>query len=161
MIPVTVKGITLDANNNPVLILEEINGNRILPIWIGPVEATAISYALQKQKAHRPLTLDLIKRIIKGLGAKVLKVVITEIKNTTYYANMMLETNGKVVLIDARPSDSVAIAVHMNVPIYVAKEVMDSQSQRFEKETKGEKSEDIIKKKITGIEPEDFGNYKL
>ncbi len=159
MIPVTVKGITLDTNNNPVLLLEEINGRRILPIWIGPVEATAISYALQKQKTQRPLTLDLIKRIIEGLGAKVIKVVITQIKDNTYYANMILEIDSKIVLIDARPSDSVAVAIHTNAPIYVSEEVMNSQSQVLDFPEKDETDE--LKKRIQNIDPENFGDYEL
>lgn len=159
MIQVFVKGIAMDHRDNPVVLLQEVDGEKVLPIWIGPVEAAAIIYAIQKVPYHRPLTLDLIKLIIEGLNGKLSRTVITKIEGNTYYANLILEKNGEMTSIDARPSDSIAIALYTNAPIYVSEEIMNFYGRTFEgwKESKIEE----IKKRLKEIEPRDFKDFKL
>jgi|YelNatPaOPRAMG01_1025707.scaffolds.fasta_scaffold00039_106 bifunctional DNase/RNase len=160
MIEVKVLTVYYDeANKSPVVLLKEIDGNRVLPIFIGYAEAAAISYALDKIQFVRPLTLDLMKRIIESLNYSVKKVVITKILENTFYAEVILESDGKYVAIDARPSDSIGLALRTNAPIYVAEEVMDvcgtiiseSDEERLER----------IRESIKRQRPEDLGNFQI
>uniref|UniRef100_A0A7V3ZW38 Bifunctional nuclease family protein n=1 Tax=candidate division WOR-3 bacterium TaxID=2052148 RepID=A0A7V3ZW38_UNCW3 len=159
---IEVKVLTVyydDANKSPVVLLKEIEGNRVLPIFIGYAEAAAISYALDKVQFVRPLTLDLMKRIIESLNYSVKKVVITKILDNTFYAEVILEGDGKYVAVDARPSDSIGLALRTNAPIYVAEEVMDvcgtiiseSDEERLER----------IRESIKRQRPEDLGNFQI
>lgn len=159
MVEVELQGVSLDANNAPVILLRELEGNRVLPIWVGPIEASAITYAVRSQPFERPLTLDIIKRIIQSLGAKVERVVITQIKGNTYYATLMLSRNGEVVSIDARPSDSVAIAIHTRAPIFASDELMEAQGKELDEDEKARLEE--LKEKLRGTDPEQFGDFKL
>ncbi|MEO0078070.1 MAG: bifunctional nuclease family protein, partial [candidate division WOR-3 bacterium] len=130
MIEVRVEGLLLDnVNNSPVVLLREIDGDRVLPIFIGPLEASAIAYALEKTQFPRPLTLDLMRRIVASLNGRLCRVIITKIEHDTFFAELIVECGDRVVSIDARPSDSVGLALRAEVPIYVAEEVMDKAGQ--------------------------------
>jgi len=115
-----------EQNKGPVVLLKDMNSDYVLPIWIGEPEAMAIVAALEHYEFKRPLTHDLMKEIIDSLDAKVLHVLISEIKDSTFYARIMLECNGSVAEIDARPSDSIALALRTGSPIYVAREVFEA-----------------------------------
>lgn len=160
MIEVKVWTVYYDeANKSPVVLLKEIDGKRVLPIFIGYAEATAISYILDKIQFQRPLTLDLMKRIIDSLNYVVKKVLITKIMNNTFYAEVILESDGKYVAIDARPSDSIGLALRTKAPIYVAEDVMnvcatiisESDEERLERIREG------LKKR----RPEDLGDFQI
>lgn len=127
VVEVEVYNIVQEQNlENYILILKEKEGSRFFPIWIGQFEAHAIYFALKNQKFERPLTHDLIKIILNALEVKIPMVVVNDVRDRTYFARIVLETeNGKVFTIDARPSDSIAIALRMNSKIYVAKKLMD------------------------------------
>ena len=152
-------GVSFDLNNAPVLLLREREGRRILPIWVGPIEASAITYAARRKPFERPLTLDVIKRIIETLGAKVERIIITGLKENTYYANLVLSREGEVISIDARPSDSVAIAVHLRAPIFVDAGLMEEQSREISEDE--ESKLDELKDQLRDIDPENFGNFRL
>lgn len=130
-IPVYVQSITLDPDSNsPVLLLQELNGSRTLPIWIGVMEATAIASELERLQFTRPMTHDLLVTFIKEMGIELLEVEITEMKNETFYAIITAKNGDLVSTIDARPSDAVAIALKTKAPIYVNEKVMQAISMK-------------------------------
>jgi hypothetical protein len=130
IIQVHVSRIVYDESvQTPIVILKENDGNRILPIWIGHAEASAIAYALEGVKVERPLTHDLIARIIVGVGANVEKIVINQLKENTFYARIILRMDSRIISIDARPSDSIAIALRTNAPIFVSRDVMEESAR--------------------------------
>lgn len=108
-----------------VVMLKEMNTDRYLPIFIGPFEADAITYELQEMPQTRPFTHDLMKSIIRELGGRVVHVLISELRNDVFYARLVIDVNGKLIDIDSRPSDAIAIAVRVKAPIFVAEQVMD------------------------------------
>jgi len=113
-----------EAIKTPVVILKEIGGDRILPIWIGQFEASAIAFALEGVDVERPLTHDLIKLILDGIGATVEKIVINDLRNNTFYARIILKVNQSLISVDARPSDSIALALRVKAPIYVVEDIL-------------------------------------
>ncbi|MCL4504474.1 MAG: bifunctional nuclease family protein [Chloroflexi bacterium] len=126
MVEVKIESIRVSLMSQyRVVILKDAESNRYLPIWIGPYEADAITIHLQDVQVPRPLTHDLVIKIIDELGAKVERVVVTDLKNDTFYAHVVMTINGKEVNIDARPSDAVAVAVRAGCPIYIEDEVME------------------------------------
>ncbi len=127
MIEVTIDSIRVSlVSPQRVVLLRELRGQRLLPIWIGPYEAEAIQYALHEVEVARPLTHDLLKNVFHALGARVLRVEVVKLQDNVFYGNIVAEVGGRVVNIDARPSDALALAVRTHVPILVAKEVMDA-----------------------------------
>lgn len=160
MVEVKVWKLAMDGRTDtPVVILREIGGQRILPIWIGLAEARAIAMELAGKRFQRPLTHDLIKTIIIGLDATVRKVVICELKDNTFYARIYLEKGDEVVGIDARPSDSIAIALRTKSPIYVAQQLFENQPASSE--LAEEDQSESLRKYLDDLSPEDFGNYPL
>ncbi|MCB0140282.1 MAG: bifunctional nuclease family protein [Caldilineaceae bacterium] len=126
MIEVTIDSIRVSLmSHHRIVVLKEQDGERLLPIWIGPFEADAITIQLQGMDAARPLTHDLLKSIIETLGAEVLHVLVTGLENQTFFAQIVIDLNGDTIEIDSRPSDAIALAVRTNSPIYVAEDVMD------------------------------------
>jgi uncharacterized protein len=123
---VRVRGVTVDPQaGSPVVLLEELRGERVLPIWVGIFEARAIAMEMENVAPPRPMTHDLIKNIIEGVKAQVANIVITDLKDNTFYAQIVLHTGGASLPIDARPSDAIALALRAKAPIYVAKTVFD------------------------------------
>lgn len=122
------------TNPQRVVILKEIDGDRFLPIWIGPYEAEAITIALQEIEVSRPQTHDLIKSIISAQEGKLLRVVVSGLIEDVYYANLILQTNEKETAVDCRPSDAIALAVRTHVPIFVERDVMERAGILPEKE---------------------------
>lgn len=160
MIEVRVEGILLDSSNNsPVVLLREQDGDRVLPIFIGPLEASAISYALEKTEFPRPLTLDLMRLLVEGLNGRIARVVITKIESDTYFAEVIINSGDRVITIDARPSDSVGLALRVGAPIYVAEEVMDKAGQWISPADEERLKE--LRERARNMKPEDFGNYRM
>src|SRR5690349_20412929 len=137
-----------------VMVLEEIDGPRLLPIWIGLYEGGAIGMALSGQQFPRPLTHDLFVGVVKELGGKIKSVVITELRDSTFYAEIVFEKDGKELVIDARPSDSVALAVRANCPILVDEGVFAACPELLKPISEEEVSD--FKKKLEHMTPEDF-----
>ncbi|NLT42449.1 MAG: bifunctional nuclease family protein [Anaerolineae bacterium] len=126
MIPVTIESVRVSlVSQQRVVILAETGGDRYLPIFIGAFEADAITVRLQGAALWRPMTHDLLLRCISQLGGEVLRVVITELRNDTFFANIHVRQNGEEHAIDSRPSDALALAIRAGVPVYVSDAVMD------------------------------------
>ncbi len=125
MVEVIVQAIAMDQNDNHFVILRDVNGSRGLPILVGPWEARAIDIELQGYKPPRPMTHDLLRNILEQVGARVRRVVVTELRDMTYFAIINVEREGVEQDIDARPSDAIALALRCKAPIYVADKVLE------------------------------------
>lgn len=161
MIPVRVGGLAIDERTkNPVVLLQEIEGNRVLPIWIGPMEASAIHSELMGKKYQRPLTHDLLVTIIESLRGKISRVVITDLKDSTFFASIYLDAGSGAVAIDARPSDSIAIALRSHAPIFIIDKLFDKsmEPQAGAEKSPEEKAEDL-RHFLEELRPEDFGKW--
>lgn len=129
MIEVTIDSIRVSLmSQHRVVVLKEVDSDRYLPIWIGPFEADAITLQLQGVQVARPLTHDLLKGIIDKMGAKISHIMVTELKNDTFFAQIVMDLDGKSIEIDSRPSDAIALAVRVKAPLFVAEEVMEMAS---------------------------------
>lgn len=161
MIEVTVAHLGLDrSSNTPVVILKEKDGTRVLPIWIGPAEASAIAMVIQGVKAPRPMTHDLLKQLVIGLGAELRRVVISQVKENTYFAELLMSRNEELFQLDARPSDSIALALRLHAPIYTSDDLLDERSIE---EPEGESEADLdaqrLKEYLERMDPQDFGRF--
>ncbi|MBI4544899.1 MAG: bifunctional nuclease family protein [Gemmatimonadetes bacterium] len=177
MTEVKVQSLGLDrASNTPVVILQEKSGNRVLPIWIGPGEASAIAMELAGMKFSRPLTHDLFASVIVGLGGALQRVVISRVVENTYYAELIIQRGAELFSVDARPSDSIAIALRMQAAIFTSDELLentaieitDAEAAEFAEpeEAEGGKaggSEGLraeeLKNYLRRLNPEDFGRF--
>ena len=164
MIEVRVAHLGLDkTTNTPVVILQEQNGERVLPIWIGPAEASAIAMELAGMKFARPLTHDLLKQVIVGLGAELRKVIITKVQDNTYYAELHIYRGDAIVNIDARPSDSIAVALRLKAPIFTSDELLENTtvdtSELSTDSTSPPLDADWLKNHLQNLDPEDFGKF--
>src|SRR5271163_4070963 len=122
-----IRGLMMDpVSNMPIVVLKDTNGNAILPIWVGIYEANAIALEIEKVSTPRPMTHDLIKNVLTGLDTQVHKVVVTELRDDTFYAVIWLERGGEAISIDSRPSDALALALRVDCPIFVEDEVLKS-----------------------------------
>jgi hypothetical protein len=129
MIEVKIDSIRVSLmSQHRVVVLKEVDADRYLPIWIGPFEADAITVQLQDIQVARPLTHDLLKSFIDELGATISHVTVSELKNDTFYARIVMDVKGESMEIDSRPSDAIALAVRVHAPLFVAEEVMELAS---------------------------------
>jgi bifunctional DNase/RNase len=165
MIEVRVAHLGLDrTTNTPVVILQEKEGERVLPIWIGPAEASAIAMELAGVKFARPLTHDLVKQIIVGLGGDLRRVIITQVKENTYYAELHIHRDDHVVQIDARPSDSIAVALRLKAPIFTQEDLLELTSVDTGGPDVATRPQDWdaeqLKNYLKNLDPEDFGKFK-
>ncbi|HVB70026.1 MAG TPA: bifunctional nuclease family protein [Acidimicrobiales bacterium] len=166
MVEVILRAVRVDVGTStPLLLLEEVGGERVLPIFIGAPEATSIAYALQKLETPRPMSHDLLGHVITALGAKVFSVEITELVDNTFFANLRLVRDGAEVEVSARPSDAVALALRVGAPILVNDELMAAEGRVIELEDSEEadveeRSEsDLVaelREFLDKIRPEDF-----
>ncbi len=163
MIEVRVAHLALDrATNTPIVVLQEKDGERVLRIWIGPAEASAIAMELAGVKFARPLTHDLVKQIIVGLAAELRQVVITRVQENTYYAELHLHRDDDIVQIDARPSDSIAVALRLSAPIFTDEALLDEPSPEDSEPIPLDPppvDPDSLKTYLENLDPEDFGKF--
>ena len=155
MLEVTIDSIRVSLMNyQRVVILREKSADRYLPIWIGPAEADAIAAKLQGVKLERPLTHDLLRSVIEALGARVSSIIVYDLKNDVFYARIVLTVDGGQIEIDSRPSDALALAVRVEVPIYVDESVMDKAGILLDREGKPLEEKGVIegKEKVTDEE---------
>lgn len=162
--PMVISGLTVDpVTNSPIVILKEIDGEETLPIWIGLLEATAIASELEGIKFSRPMTHDLFRNLLEMVGVKIQKVEVCDLKDNTYFAMIHFSYEGKEMTIDARPSDALAVSLRAKAPIFVSDEVIrksgqiDLKAEAEDKSEKGKKWQEILE----GLNPEDFGKYKM
>ncbi len=154
---VEIRGLTEDSHRNPVVLLKSIDGDEVLPIWIGHAEALAIRLQLEEEAFDRPLTHDLLRTAVESLGATVVKVAVTELRNNTFFAKIYLQRDNEIFVIDARPSDSIALALRTKSPVYVSEEVFKNHKRSL-KET-GEledSSDDDLRRYLRDLDPGDF-----
>ena len=157
MLQMKVSGIALDPfTNTPIVILKDSTNEKTLPIWIGFMEASSIAMELEKTPRIRPITHDLVKNLIEKLGFAVSKIEVTDLKNDTFYATMHLKRDNEEYILDARPSDAIAIALRCDSPIYVNEEVIE-KSKSIEIDEDKEKLDKLLEDLPEG----DFGKYKM
>jgi len=174
MIEVVVSKLGVDPGSQTyVVVLQEKGGARLLPIWIGQVEAESIVMHMHNMKRSRPLTHDLCKSLILASGSRLKRIQITRVENNTYYGELHLERDGKIVQVDSRPSDAIAIALRLDAPIFAAETLLmrADEEESEESETYGvpespapdssELSADQLKQYLEQLRPEDFGKFKL
>ena len=155
LVEMKVKFLTFDSSSNGFVVLLMDTANKTgLPIWIGPFEANAIAMKLKKVDSHRPMTHDLIQSVLKTLESQVMKIVVNDLKENTYYALIHLYRRGEEIVIDSRPSDAIAIALAVDAPIFVSEEVIEkARTIDFEKEG------DQLKEWLENLNHDDF-KYK-
>ena len=139
------------------MILKDANSDTVLPIWVGMFEANAIALEIEKVSTPRPMTHDLIKNVLTGLDAQVHKVVVTELKEDTFFAVIWMEREGRVISVDSRPSDALALALRVDCPIFVEDEVLKISK----KANSPEASSEEMRKLLEGLNDEDLGHYKM
>jgi bifunctional DNase/RNase len=155
-----IRGLMLDPTTNmPIIVLKDVNSDSVLPIWVGVFEANAIALEIEKVVPPRPMTHDLLKNIITGLGATVQRIVVTELRNDTFYAAIWATRNGEPIMIDARPSDAIALAMRTDAPIYVEDEVL--QSSRIATGSTGRITGDDLRRWLEGLSDDDLGRNRM
>lgn len=158
-IEMTIKGLMVDpVTNMPIIILRDKDGQRVLPIWVGVFEANAIALQIENVSTPRPMTHDLLKNVIQDLEAAVTKIVVSDLKDNTFYAVIYLQRNGETVAVDARPSDAIALALRTHVPIFVEEMVIDNAKTI---ETPEKADSERLQKWLESLDPDDMGKYKM
>jgi bifunctional DNase/RNase len=155
-----IRGLMMDpVTNMPIVVLKDINGSSILPIWVGIYEANAIALEIEKVSTPRPMTHDLIKTLLLGLGTGIRKVVVSELKDDTFYAVIWLDKDGDLISVDSRPSDALALALRLDCPIYVEESVLKSSNRSGAAADKINNEE--LRRWLESLNDEDLGRYKM
>jgi bifunctional DNase/RNase len=155
-----IRGLLMDpVTNTPIVILKDASSDTVLPIWVGIYEANAIALEIEKVSTPRPMTHDLIKNVLTGLDAHVHKVVVTELKEDTFYAVIWMEREGRVISVDSRPSDALALALRVDCPIYVDDEVLKNSKKATSASDPATSEE--LRKWLEGLSDEDLGKYRM
>lgn len=159
-IEMKIRGLMMDpVTNVPIVILKGAEGNALLPIWVGVYEANAIALEIEKISSPRPMTHDLLRNVLNGLSCAVMKVVVSQLKDDTFYAVIWLEREGRLISIDSRPSDALALALRTDSPIFVEEEVIKtSKAASADKEKSGDEE---LKRWLENLNDEDLGKYKM
>jgi bifunctional DNase/RNase len=156
-----IKGLMIDpVSNMPIIILKNSDGESVLPIWVGIFEANAIAMELETIVSPRPMTHDLLKNVIESLKASIQRVVITDLKDNTFFAAIHLIQRGETLQIDARPSDAMALALRARAPIFVEQDVLDKSSSTSGDESTGDETE-RLRRWLETVDPEELGKYEM
>jgi bifunctional DNase/RNase len=155
-----IRGLMVDpVTNMPIVVLKDVSGTAILPIWVGVYEANAIALEIEKVATPRPMTHDLIRNLLFGLETGVKKVVVSDLKDDTFYAVIWLERDGEMISVDSRPSDALAIALRLDCPIYVEETVLSTSKSVKEVADVGNNEE--LRRWLENLNDEDMGRYKM
>ncbi len=155
-----IRGLMMDpVTNMPIVILRDVEGSSVLPIWVGIYEANAIALEIEKVATPRPMTHDLIKTLLLGLDTSVRKVVVSELRDDTFYALIWLEKEGQLISVDSRPSDALAIALRLDCPIYVEEAVLKSSKAAAASSDKVQSEE--LRRWLENLNDDDLGRYKM
>ena len=155
-----IRGLMMDpVTNMPIVVLKDTQGTAILPIWVGIYEANAIALEIEKVQTPRPMTHDLLKNLLLGLEVRVQKVVVSELKDDTFYALIWMEKEGRLLSMDSRPSDALALALRLDCPIFVDDEVLKNSKVATAVSEKTTNEE--LRKWLEGLNDEDLGRYKM
>jgi uncharacterized protein len=155
-----IRGLMMDpVTNMPIIVLKDIGSDVVLPIWVGIFEANAIALELEKTATPRPMTHDLLRNLARGLNAQVRKVVVSEMRDDTYYAVIWMEQSGEIVTLDARPSDAIALALRWDCPIYVSRAVLEVSKQA----AGGNQAinADEMRRWLENLNDDEMGRYKM
>jgi bifunctional DNase/RNase len=159
-IEMRIRGLMMDpVTQMPIVILKDVNGSAVLPIWVGIYEANAIALEIEKVATPRPMTHDLIKNLLFGLETRVHKVVVNDLRDDTFYALIWLERDGQVFSIDSRPSDALALALRVDCPIYVEDEVL--KNSKVSSVASDKINSEELRKWLENLGDEDMGRYKM
>jgi bifunctional DNase/RNase len=159
-IEMKIRGLMVDPSTNaPIVILKDVQGDTVLPIWVGLYEANAIALEVEKATTPRPMTHDLLKNLMHGLNATLQRVVVTELKNDTFYAVLWLEQDGEPVTIDCRPSDALALALRTDCPIFVDEDVL--RVAKVVPNPTDQATQDELRRWLENLNDEDLGRYKM
>lgn len=159
-IEMTIKGLMVDPiTNMPIVILRDEDGDRVLPIWVGIFEANAIALQIENVTTPRPMTHDLLRNVIADLDGSVEKIVVSDLKENTFYALIYVRIRGEVVAVDARPSDAIALALRVCAPIFVEDEVVKNAKNLEFSPDKGDSER--LAKWLESLDPEELGKYKM
>jgi hypothetical protein len=160
-IEVRIRGLMMDpATNMPIVVLKDVASDSVMPIWVGIFEANAIAIEIEKMSAPRPMTHDLTRNLMQLLNAELERIVITEIKDETFYAVLWLRQGEDQIAVDARPSDAIALALRADCPIFVAEQVMASAKLNPNGTVEGPTAEQL-RNWLEGLNDEDLGRYKM
>jgi len=155
-----IRGLMMDpVTNMPIVILKDIGSDTVLPIWVGVYEANAIALEIEKVTTPRPMTHDLIKNVLVGLESQVRKVVVTELRDDTFFAVIWVERDGRIISIDSRPSDALALALRVDCPIFVEDDVLNSSKVAASNSER--LTPDDLRKMLEDLNDEDLGRYKM
>ena len=160
-IEMSIKGLMVDPiTNTPIVILRDKDGQRVLPIWVGVFEANAIALQIENVTTPRPMTHDLLKNVIQDLRGRIEKIVVSDLKENTFYALIHLRKNGHSIEVDARPSDAIALALRTRSPIFVEEAVIQNARSV---ENSRESSMDVtrLQKWLEGLSEDELGKYKM
>jgi uncharacterized protein len=159
LVPMSIKGLMLDpVSNSPIVLLKDEDEKFFLPIWVGIFEANAIALQLESVTTPRPMTHDLLRNMISELDGRVTRVVINELRDSTFFAQIRIIAGERTLEVDARPSDAIALALRVEAPIYVEQSVLD-QAQTISPD--GEDHDEKMKKWFEQLSPDDIGKYKM
>lgn len=155
-----IRGLMMDpVTNMPIVILKDVSGATILPIWVGIYEANAIALEIEKVATPRPMTHDLIKQVLLGLDTQVRKVVVSELRDDTFYAMIWMEKDGEVITVDSRPSDALALALRLDCPIYVEDAVL--KTSKSASTMSDRVNQDELRRWLENLPEDDMGRYKM
>src|SRR3979490_3181822 len=154
-----IRGLMMDpVTNMPIIVLKDIGSDLVLPIWVGIFEANAIALELEKTAMPRPMTHDLLQNMARGLNAEVRKVVVSELRDDTFYAVIWMDQAGETVTMDARPSDAIALALRWDCPIYVNRDVLENSKQA---RSGRHVNADEMRRWLENLNDDDMGRYKM
>jgi bifunctional DNase/RNase len=159
LIEMSIRGLTIDpATNMPIVILRDVDNQHALPIWVGPVEANAIALQVENVSLPRPMTHDLIRNLLQDLGATLQRVLITDLQDGTFFAYLEILRGGEVLLVDARPSDALALSLRTSVPIFVESSVLERAKSTDVSSDQADR--DRLQQWLESLDPDDLG-YKM
>ena len=160
-IEVRIRGLMMDpATNMPIVVLKDVGSDTVMPIWVGIFEANAIAIEIEKVAAPRPMTHDLTRNLMRHMNGELEKIVITELRDDTFFAMLWLRQDGELMTIDARPSDAIALALRADCPIFVSEQVMQSAKLNMTGPPEGPTAEEL-RGWLEGLNDEDLGRYKM
>lgn len=159
-VEVRIRGLVMDPNTRmPIVVLNDLSGEVVLPIWVGLFEANAIALEIEKSTTPRPMTHDLLRNVIHGLNAQVVRVVVAALREDTFHATIWMEQGSEPVAVDARPSDAIALALRSDCPIFVSRELLE-QARNASKSSASVSTEDL-KRWLEGLNDDEMGRYKM
>ncbi len=155
-----IRGLMMDpVTNMPIVVLKDVQGNSVLPIWVGVSEANAIALEIEKVQTPRPMTHDLLRNVFLGLEVRVDKIVVNDLKDDTFYAVIWVEREGQLIMLDSRPSDALALALRMDCPIFVDEIVL--KNSKVTSALAERTTTDQLRTYLEGLSDEDLGRYKM